>query len=190
MSVLAIADRLRPEFQEIAEFEEVGAPVSEQTVTTIADLLFHSDVASHLPSARHPEHMMFRNDQKVLVRALAEVKDELGKDNYPLDLVEATARQVLAAWEARYPIFKTDLSDADHLAGVVAAIASSIAWLATRKDGDDPVPPQFHAAARNARELLLSAGHSGSARSRQEGMVSFWETLARKLDYSATSEDA
>lgn len=187
MSILAIADRLRPEFQKIAELEEVGAPVSEQTATTIVDLLFHSDIASRLPSAQYPERMMFRNDQKVLVKALAEVKDELGKDNYPLDLVEATMRQVLAAWEARYPIFKTDLSDADHLAGVVAAIASSIAWLATREDGDDPVPPQFQATARNARELLLSTGLSGSSRSRQEGVVSFWETLSCKLDSSAAS---
>ena len=108
------------------------------------------------------------------MKALAEVKDELGKSHYRLALVEATMGQVLAAWEARYPIFTTDLSDPDHLAGVVEAIASSIAWLATRNDGDDPVPPQFQAAARNARELLLSTGLSGSARRRQEGVVSFW----------------
>ncbi len=187
MSILAIADRLRPEFQRIAELEEVGAPVSEQTATTIVDLLFHSDVASRLPSAQYPDHMMFRNDQKALVKAFAEVKDELGKDHYPLDLVEATMRQVLDAWEAKYDIFKTDISDPDHLAGVVEAMASSIAWLATRKDGDDPVPPQFQATARNARELLLSGGLSGSTRSRQEGVVSFWETLACQLNSSAAS---
>ena len=49
MSILAIARRMRPEFQRIAELDEVGAPVSKQTVTAIVDTLFHSDVASRLP---------------------------------------------------------------------------------------------------------------------------------------------
>lgn len=179
MSILAIADHLRPAFREIAEMEEVGKPLGPHHVNALVSLLHSAEVAKRLPGSSEPQRMMFMADKKTIEKAFEEVSEELGKDNFPTELVRTAMDEVLGEWEARYPIVLSTPSDSCHLEGTLQAIAAAVAWLASTR-GAEPVKEARNMAQR-ARQVLLSGGHEGTARSMQEGTMCFWQRVVRFL---------
>ena len=179
VSILAIADYLRPEFREIAMMEEVGKPLGPQHVNALVGLLYSDEVAKWLPGSREPQRMMFVADMKTIKRAFEEVSEELRKDNFPPELVRTAMDGVLVEWEARYPIVLSNPSDSSHLEGTLQATAAAVAWLASTR-GAEPVKEARNMAQR-ARQVLLSGGQEGTARSMQEGTMCFWQRVVRFL---------